>query len=198
MPGLVSLACAAKEALECRDLLCTEVARLRDKLEQGIIKVYPKAQVCFKDQERLPHCSTIVFPGILNESLLYLLNRRAVYASIGGGSFQQLGLLLQACGVEEHLAQCGVAFTLSRYTTDEEIDHAIDVINECNPNPMSNLHKFIMTLQALTQPFTWSRYSKKLMAKIDKPRCSGFFNQEQADERGVRLASGQGGELGRW
>jgi len=131
MPALVSLACAAKEALECRDLLCSEVARLRDKLEQGILKSYPKGIVCFKDQERLPHCTTIIFPGIVNESLLYLLNRKGVYASIGGGSFQQLGLLLQACGVEDKLAHCAIAFSLSRYTTDEEIDKAIEIIYEC-------------------------------------------------------------------
>lgn len=134
MPGLVSLACAAKEAIECRDLVCTEVARLRDKLEQGVVEAYPKAMVCFQEQERLPHCSTIIFPGILNESLLYALNRRGVYASIGGGSFQQLGLLLEACGIDAKLAQCAVAFSLSRYTTDEEIDSALEAIKECTQN----------------------------------------------------------------
>jgi cysteine desulfurase len=134
MPGLVSLACAAKEAIECRDLVCTEVARLRSKLEQGIKEVYPKAYVCFEDQERLPNCTTIIFPGIVNESLLYALNRKGVYASIGGSAFQQIGLLLQACGIDEKLAQCAIAFSLSRYTTDEEIDSAIVLIGECAQN----------------------------------------------------------------
>ncbi len=137
MPGLVSLATAAKEAIDCRDLVCTEVARLRDKLEQGILRIYPKATVCFNDQERLPNCSAIIFPGIINESLLYALNRKGVYASIGGGVFQQLGLLLQACGIDEKLAQCAISFSLSRYTTDEEIDEAIKIIEECT----KSLHK---------------------------------------------------------
>ena len=50
-----------------------------------------------------------------------------------------------------------------------------------------------MSLQTLTQPFPWSRYSKKLQAKIARPRCGGFFTASQSEERGMRLASGQAG-----
>jgi cysteine desulfurase len=128
MPALAALATAAQEALDSRDLLCTEIARLRNQLERGILNGFPKAQVCFKEQERLPHCTTILFPGIANEALLFALNRLGVCASIGGGNFQQLGLMLAATGMKEDLAHSAVAFTLSRYTTEEEIDRAIKII----------------------------------------------------------------------
>jgi cysteine desulfurase len=130
MAALAALAHASKESLECRDLLCTETARLKYKLETGIIKGYPQAKICFKECERLPHCTTILFPGISNEALLFSLNRKGVYATIGGGQFQQLGLLLVACGLEENLAYSAVSFSLSRYTTEEEIDRAIGLIVE--------------------------------------------------------------------
>jgi NifU-like protein len=52
-----------------------------------------------------------------------------------------------------------------------------------------------MSLQTLTQPFPWSRYSKKLNAKIDHPRCFGFFSKHQSEERGMRLAFGQEGAI---
>ncbi|MBS4163294.1 Cysteine desulfurase IscS [Candidatus Protochlamydia amoebophila] len=130
MASLVALAYAAKETLECRDLLCTETARLKHKLETGIVKAYPQASICFKECERLPHCTTLLFPGIANEALLFNLNRKGVYANIGGGNFQQLGLLLSACGLEENLAYSAVSFSLSRYTTEEEIDRAIELIVE--------------------------------------------------------------------
>jgi NifU-like protein len=52
-----------------------------------------------------------------------------------------------------------------------------------------------MSLKALTQSFPWSRYSKKLSAKIEKPRCVGFFTLEESDERGVRLAEGKEGKI---
>ncbi len=53
-----------------------------------------------------------------------------------------------------------------------------------------------MSLHSLTHPFPWSRYSKKLNAKIDRPRSAGVFTSEQSEERGMRLASGQEGSIG--
>ncbi len=50
-----------------------------------------------------------------------------------------------------------------------------------------------MSLQTLTQSFPWSRYSKKLNTKIERPRCMGLLTKEQSDERGMRLAIGQDG-----
>jgi NifU-like protein len=52
-----------------------------------------------------------------------------------------------------------------------------------------------MSLHSLTQAFPWTRYSKKLAAKIDKPRCHGFFQKKQSEERGMRLAVGQEGSI---
>lgn len=130
VPGLIALGAAAKEALEARDYVGTEVARLRNHLEQGITEAVKEAVVLFHQQERLPHCTTIAFPGVASEALLYLLNRRKLYASIGGGSFQQIGLILVSCGVPEELALSAISFSLSRETEEEEIEKAIQIIVE--------------------------------------------------------------------
>lgn len=130
LPALVGLATAAKEMEESRDYLCTEIARLRDRLEEGILQGYPQATPLFRDQERLPHCTTIAFPGVINEALLFYLNRRGICATIGGGHFQQLSLLLNACQLPDSLAQSALSFSLSRYTTEEEIERAIILIVE--------------------------------------------------------------------
>lgn len=129
--SLVALGQASLETLETRDLLCTEVARLRDKLETHIQEGFPEAQILLKDvHERLPHCTAIAFPGIANEALLYALNRKGVFASIGGGCFQQLALILAASGVPDTLAHTAVSFSLSRETTEDEIDRASEIICE--------------------------------------------------------------------
>lgn len=52
-----------------------------------------------------------------------------------------------------------------------------------------------MSLNHLTNPFPWSRYSKKLNGKIERPRCTGFFTKEQSEERGMRLAVGKEGSV---
>ncbi len=130
IPGLIALGTAAKQMNEARDYVCTEIARLRDKLERGVVSYFPKAMPLFQNAERLPHVSAIAFPGIANEALLFALNRKGVYASIGGGNYQQIGLILNACGIEETLSHTAVNFTLSRETTEDEIDRAIEVIAE--------------------------------------------------------------------
>lgn len=130
MAGLAALAAATHEALEARDFICTETARLRNQLEQTILNGFPPARICFHNQERLPHCTTILFPGIINEAFLFALNRKGVCASIGGGNFQQLALLLNAIGMDEILARSAVSFSLSRYTTEEEIERAAAIIIE--------------------------------------------------------------------
>jgi cysteine desulfurase len=128
--GLAALGEAAREALDARDLVCTEVARLRSHFEAGVLEAVPDSMVFFQDVERVPNSKAIAFPGISNEALLYTLNRGGVYGSIGGGSYQQIGLLLMASGIEECVAHSSVSFSLSRETTEEQIDQAIDIIAE--------------------------------------------------------------------
>lgn len=51
----------------------------------------------------------------------------------------------------------------------------------------------MLGLSALITPFPWARYSKKLIAKIDNPRCAGWFTQAEAEARDMRLAEGSDG-----
>jgi NifU-like protein len=52
-----------------------------------------------------------------------------------------------------------------------------------------------MSLDALTTPFPWYRYSKKLIAKIEAPRNAGIFTKEESEARGMHLAIGEEGRL---
>jgi len=138
VPGLVAMGQAAREVLEGRDLLCMEVARLRNRLEEGIQAGFPEAVIFFQEGQRVPHVSCIGFPGMTNEALLYRLNRKGVCASIGGSNFQQIGHILTASEVEESLAHSAISFSLSRETTEEEIDRAIEIIVE-NAKQLKNI-----------------------------------------------------------
>lgn len=130
VPALAALGIAAREAEENRDLICTEVARLRNKLETGILKRVPEAIPLFKDQERLPHVTALAFPGIANEAMLFALSRKGLYANIGGGNFQQISLVLTASGISKFLSNTALSFSLSRETNDDEIERAIEIIGD--------------------------------------------------------------------
>lgn len=131
VPGFIALGCAAQLTLENLDLICTEGARLIHKLEQGLLKNIPDAQIFFQDSERLPNCTCIAFPGVVSDTLLFALNQKGVLASFGGHCFQKISHLLLASQVDPLLAQCALSFSLSFNTTEEEIDDAIEIISEC-------------------------------------------------------------------
>lgn len=128
---LTALAYAAVESARGCDQICLEIARLRDKLQRGIKTAIREAHIFFEEVERLPNCTAIAFPNIHAEALLFLLQRRGVYACIGGGVQQRLTDVLLASGIELSLAQSALSFSLSLQTTEEEIDAAIEVIAAC-------------------------------------------------------------------
>lgn len=123
--NLVALTTSLEEVGERFDYVATEIARLRDKLEQGI----SEAVIFFREADRLPNTTVIGFPGVYAEALLFFLNCKGVYGTYGGGNAQKLSHILQACGISRELSQSALSFSLSYETTEEEIDYAIEVIN---------------------------------------------------------------------
>ncbi|MCB1112342.1 MAG: cysteine desulfurase [Chlamydiales bacterium] len=126
--ALAALGEAAKEAVEAQDLLGTEVARLRDSLEEQVLAQLPQTTIFFRDQERLPNITAMGFPKIANEAMLFTLNQEGLYGCIGGGSFQQIGIVIHACGIPESDAHTAVSFALSRETSQSDIDKAAAII----------------------------------------------------------------------
>jgi cysteine desulfurase len=140
--GIAALSSALEEVTNQFDHLCLETVRLRDKLESGVLKSVPGAKVLFQNAERLPNTSSIAFPGVVSDALLFLLNRKGVFASLGGGRMQKLFHILVASGIDETLAQCALSFTLSFETAEEEIDYAIQTIVEA-ASKLQSLSKYI-------------------------------------------------------
>jgi cysteine desulfurase len=124
VPGIVGLGEASRQALEARDYVCTEVARLKYHFEQEVKRRIPIAKVLFEDEMRLPHVSCIAFPGVVNEALLYLLGRKSIAATMGGGSTVQISYILEECGLPFLEFNSALSFCLSRETVEEELDRA--------------------------------------------------------------------------
>lgn len=122
IPSIIGLGVAASQAVEYCDYMGTELALLRDRFEEGILEKIPDAKVHFQKTLRLPNISCISFPGLNNDALLYRLSQRGVSASFGGGNFQQISLLLEACGLEKQVARSSLSFSFCRWHTDNDIE----------------------------------------------------------------------------
>jgi len=126
--ALSGLSLAVEEELLRMEQFAMETARLRDMFETELKLVIPESIVLFQDADRLPHVSTVAFPGVMAESLLYLLHRRQVYASLGGGEYQKLSSQLKSCGVAPELCHSALSFAISHETTEDDLAEALNVI----------------------------------------------------------------------
>ncbi|MEW5804753.1 MAG: cysteine desulfurase NifS [bacterium] len=106
----------------------TRVRALRDRLENSILEQVPNARVNGDRIHRLPNTSNISFEFIEGEAILLLLSDRGIAASSGSactsGSLEP-SHVLRAMGVPFTHAHGSIRFSLSRYTTREEIDTVI-------------------------------------------------------------------------
>jgi cysteine desulfurase len=130
VPGIVGAGKAAELAAESLPKMAA-VAALRDRLEQGILSRIEGSQVNGTMAQRVPNTTNISFPYLEAEAILLLLSEQGIAASAGAacssGSLEPSPVLL-AMGIEERLAHGAIRFSLSRYTTEAEVDRALEVL----------------------------------------------------------------------
>lgn len=128
-PGIVGLGKACELALRNMETENTKVKRLRDKLEQELLRRIPNSKVNGDGAPRLPNTANISFEFIEGESILLLMDGHGICASSGSactsGSLQP-SHVLRAMGVPYTMAHGSVRFSLSVYNTEEEINLVID------------------------------------------------------------------------
>ncbi|MBK3778342.1 cysteine desulfurase NifS [Azospirillum sp. YIM DDC1] len=130
-PGIVGLGAAAQLALLHMTDENTRVKALRDKLEQAILAAVPNCFVTGNPANRLPNTCNVAFEYIEGEAILLLLNEAGIAASSGSactsGSLEP-SHVMRAMGVPYTAAHGATRFSLSRETTEEEIDRVIAVV----------------------------------------------------------------------
>lgn len=132
VPGIVGLGVACKLCEEELGGRLSLPSELRDRLEKGLLATIPDAQVHGHPTQRLPNTLSISFPGIDAASLLVCASDIAASA----GSACESGTtganyVLRAMGVGESLTAGMVRFSLGRFTTEQEIDYAIEQVGRC-------------------------------------------------------------------
>lgn len=130
VPSIVGLGKAAELAQQ--DLSSIgQKAKLRDTLEKSILATIPDCQVNGAGVPRLPNTTNIGFKYIEGEAILFMLNRETICASSGSactsGSLDP-SHVLTAMGLPYTILHGSIRFSLSRFTTDDEIQHVLAVM----------------------------------------------------------------------
>jgi len=129
VPYIVGLAKACELARLGWEAEGERLARLRDRLEAGILASCPDVRVNGDRARRLPNTLNVSFEYIEGESIAYRLSDLGICVSTGSacasGSLDP-SHVIRAMGVPFTAVHGSVRFSLSRYTTDEEIDYVLD------------------------------------------------------------------------
>lgn len=129
VPFIVGFGKAAELAQEALDYEVKEVKRLRDKLENGILKNVFNSRLNTSILNRVPNTTNIGFEYVEGELILLHLSDLGICASSGSactsGSLEP-SHVLRAMGVPFTALHGSIRFSLSRYTTEKEIDYVIE------------------------------------------------------------------------
>ena len=131
VPNIVGFGYAAEMALKHLPEYTTQVKPLRDLLEKELLEKIPDTKVNGDIQNRLPNTLNMSFGYIEGESILMFLDEEGICASSGSacttGSLEP-SHVLRAMGVPFQFAHGSIRFSLSRFTTIEEIQTVIKVL----------------------------------------------------------------------
>ncbi|WP_028996103.1 cysteine desulfurase NifS [Azonexus hydrophilus] len=129
--SIVGLGMACELAMLNMEKENTEVRRLRDKLEKGILS---QVTHCFPTGDpgnRLPNTSNIAFEYVEGEAILLLLNKMGIACSSGSactsGSLEP-SHVMRAMGIPYTAAHGTIRFSLSVHNTEAEIDRVIEAV----------------------------------------------------------------------
>jgi cysteine desulfurase len=129
VPGIIGLGKACELAVDNLDDIGTRVRGLRDRLENALLEAVPQCMVNGERSNRLPNTTSIAFEYVEGEAILLLMNEHGIAASSGSactsGSLEP-SHVLRAMGIPFTAAHGSIRFSLSHYTTQDEIDFVIE------------------------------------------------------------------------
>ena len=132
LAGIVGLSVALEDAVSEIQKTTAKETRLRNRLFKELSKI-PHSKINGDTKNRLPNNFNMSFEGIEGESLLLLLNDKGICASSGSactsGSLDPSHVLL-AIGLPHEIAHGSLRLTLSKYTTQKEIEETIKAVPE--------------------------------------------------------------------
>jgi cysteine desulfurase len=140
VPYIVGMARALELALETRSRDEARVEKLRDRLQSGLAENISSVQINGGGAPRLPNTLNISLHYIEGEGMLYQLSAHGICASSGSactsGSLEP-SHVLRAMKVPFTAVHGSIRFSLSKYTTEEDVEEVLEVF----PTIVANLRK---------------------------------------------------------
>ena len=136
VPGIAGLAKAAEMVYSDLDEDMDRMYELRDMLIRGVKNIENIRVNGCAGREGAAHIVSLSIRGVRSEVLLHALEERGIYVSAGSACAakkQQTSATLKAIGVERDMLDSTIRFSISVFTTKEEIQYTIQALSEIIP-----------------------------------------------------------------
>ncbi|MDP4283860.1 MAG: IscS subfamily cysteine desulfurase [Bacteroidota bacterium] len=129
VPGIVGFGKACELCLIEMKKDIDRIKHLRDKLEAELLKL-DETSVNGDTHHRLPNVTNISFKYTDSQGLMLGFNKNIAVSSGSActSATTEPSHVLQALGLDDNMAHASLRFSLGRFTTEEEIDYAIDQV----------------------------------------------------------------------
>ncbi len=131
LPGIIGMGKAAEIAKSFMVSESPRMAKLRDKLIEGVIGTVKEAHLNGHPEKRLPNNANLRFNYVEGESLILGLDMEGVQVSSGSACTSKTlepSHVLMAIGLKHEEAHGSLAFTFGRGNTEEDVDYALGVL----------------------------------------------------------------------
>ena len=129
VPGIVGFGKAAEIAMNEMDQDAARLSILRDRLQTELTKM-EETKINGNIDSRMPHVTNISFKHVEGEGLMMTFNQNIAVSSGSACTSASLepSYVLVGMGLGDDLAHSSIRFSLGRFTTDEDIDQAIELV----------------------------------------------------------------------
>jgi len=132
VPGIVGFGKAAKLAKEEMESEAQRLSALRDQLQKRLIAGLEEVYVNGDENNRMPHVTNLSFKHVEGEGLMMTFNQEIAVSSGSACTSASLepSYVLVALGLGDDLAHSSIRFSLGRFTTQEDIDYAVEALTK--------------------------------------------------------------------
>ena len=132
VPAIAGLSLASKFMYENHDEKIEKLNTLKERFIKGVSEI----ENVKNNSGEAPQIISISFPGVRSEVLLHALEEKGVYVSSGSAcssNHPAISGTLKAIGLDKNHWESTLRFSLSIFTTEEEVDFAIQCLKELVP-----------------------------------------------------------------
>ena len=154
VPGIIGFGKACEIAIQEMEAEGKRLSAMRDRLEAALLQL-EESYVNGSREHRLPHTTNISFKYVEGEGLM--MGIKDIACSSGSACTSaslEPSYVLKSLGLDDELAHSSIRFGLGRFTKDEEIDFAINLVTQAvnklrDMSPLWEMHKEGIDLKSI-------------------------------------------------